>query len=160
MMQFEFDETARAVIDAAVRFLDKEMVKEAARYREHMVPKEHLHEYLHALAPFGFLGTLIPVESGGSGIEFTTSIRLYEELFRVFPGLAGTAFVNQMVGYGLFMDGTEDQKARYLPGLLTGDLIGCQAATEPEAGSNPKDIRMRAASDGDGFRLTGRKVWI
>lgn len=159
-MDFEFDDTARAVIDAATAFLDGEIAPHAAQYREHMVPKERMHALLRSLAPFGFFGTLIPEEAGGSGLDFTTSIRLYEELFRVFPALAGTAFVNQMVGYGLHMDGTDEQKRRYLPGLLTGERIGCQAATEPEAGSNPKDIRMRATAERGGFRLKGRKVWI
>src|SRR5574337_1099677 len=159
-MDFDFDETARAVIDAATTFLDKEIAPYATQHREHLVPKAQMHDFVRSLAPFGFLGTLIPEGAGGSGLDFTVSIRLYEELFRVFPALAGTAFVNQMVGYGLHMDGTPAQKARYLPGVLNGKLIGCQAATEPEAGSNPKDIRMRAVADGAGSRLTGRKVWI
>lgn len=159
-MEFDFDATERAIVDSAVNFLEKELRPEAARYRDHMVPKEVMHGLLERLQPFGFLGTLIPEADGGSGLGFLMSIRLYEELFRVFPALAGTAFVNQMVGYGLHMDGTPEQKARFLPGLLSGALIGCQAATEPEVGSNPKDIRMRARTDGEGYRLNGRKVWI
>lgn len=159
-MDFEFDETERAIVDNATAFLENELRADAARYRDYMVPKEVMHALLKRLGPFGFLGTLIPEADGGSGLSFLMSIRLYEELFRVFPALAGTAFVNQMVGYGLYMDGTPGQKTRYLPGLISGDLIGCQAATEPETGSNPKDIRMRARSDGDGYRLQGRKIWI
>jgi len=159
-MDFEFNDTERAILDNAKSFLDKAMATEAARHRDHMVPKETMHGLLKRLAPFGFLGTLIPEADGGSGLDFLTSIRLYEELFRVFPALAGTAFVNQMVGYGIYMDGTPDQKSRYLQGIISCEIIGCQAATEPEVGSNPKDIRMRARKDGDGYRLSGRKVWI
>lgn len=159
-MEFDFDATERSIVDSAVHFLEKEVRGEAARYRDQMVPKEVMHELLERLQPFGFLGTLIPEADGGSGLGFLMSIRLYEELFRVFPALAGTAFVNQMVGYGLHMDGTPEQKVRFLPGLLSGALIGCQAATEPDVGSNPKDIRMRARTDGEGYRLNGRKVWI
>lgn len=159
-MDFEFNGTERAILENASAFLENELRGDAGRHRDHMVPKEVMHALLKRLSPFGFLGTLIPEAEGGSGLGFLMSIRLYEELFRVFPALAGTAFVNQMVGYGLYMDGTSEQKTRYLPGLLSGDLIGCQAATEPETGSNPKDIRMRARRDGEGYRLNGRKIWI
>ena len=159
-MEFGFDETDRGILDNATAFIEKELRAEAAGYRDQMVPKEVMHALLKRLGPFGFLGTLIPEADGGSGLGFLMSVRLYEQLFRVFPALAGTAFVNQMVGYGIFMDGTPEQKARYLPGLNAGEIIGCQAATEPETGSNPKDIRMRARNDADGYRLNGRKIWI
>jgi alkylation response protein AidB-like acyl-CoA dehydrogenase len=159
-MDFALDKQQLALIENARTFIKVKLTDEAARYRDTMIPKEEAKKLLKRIEPFGFMGSLIPGEEGGSGLDFLTTILLYEELFRVFPDLGGIAMVNQAVGYGIYTDGTPEQRKRYLPGLISGDLIGAQAATEDCAGSNPRAIRMQASSEGDGYRLNGRKLWI
>jgi alkylation response protein AidB-like acyl-CoA dehydrogenase len=56
--------------------------------------------------------------------------------------------------------GNPEQKQRWLPGLLSGESIGCSAITEPGVGSNVRDVRTRAVRDGDGWRVRGEKTWI
>ena len=56
--------------------------------------------------------------------------------------------------------GSDDMKARYLPGLLSGDLVGCSAISEPGMGSSVREMRTRAVRDGKNYRITGEKLWI
>jgi alkylation response protein AidB-like acyl-CoA dehydrogenase len=159
-VNFEFDHEQNVIVETARRFFEKELREEARRWRDELIPKHELKRLLGLIQPFGFLGALLPEESGGRGIDFLTVIRLYEELSRIFLTLAGPAFCNEMVAYAIYCDGSDELRKRYLPGLLSGELIGSQAATEPETGSNMRAVRMRASDDGDGYRLNGRKIWI
>ena len=56
--------------------------------------------------------------------------------------------------------GTDAQKSRYLPGLISGEDLGALAMSEPNAGSDVMSLKLRAMEDGDGYRLNGRKFWI
>jgi glutaryl-CoA dehydrogenase len=67
---------------------------------------------------------------------------------------------SSLVMYPIAAYGSEAQKARYLPALARGELIGCFCLTEPEAGSDPGSMRAIARADGDGFRVSGTKTWI
>jgi alkylation response protein AidB-like acyl-CoA dehydrogenase len=83
------------------------------------------------------------------------------ELGRTSPAFRSTFGTNVGIGsQGLVMFGTDEQKARYLPGIASGEIITSFALTEPEAGSDAGALRTRADAEGDGWRITGAKQWI
>jgi alkylation response protein AidB-like acyl-CoA dehydrogenase len=159
-MNFDPDDEQRLAVDAARRFLEQEIAPVGRLKADTPLPKPLVHDLLRKIAPFGYGPGSIPERDGGLGLDFVTSGLLYEELFRVFPGLGGTAFINEGVALFLARSGSSAAKARYLPGLLRGDLVGCSAITEPDVGSNPRDIRTTATPAPGGLRLRGRKTWI
>ncbi|MGV3555942.1 MAG: acyl-CoA dehydrogenase [Croceibacterium sp.] len=109
----------------------------------------------------GLLGVTIPEEFGGSGASYVAYGLVAREIERVDSGYRSMASVqSSLVMYPIHAYGSEEQKAKYLPGLASGKLIGCFGLTEPDAGSDPAGMRTVAKVDGDGFRLSGSKTWI
>jgi glutaryl-CoA dehydrogenase len=109
----------------------------------------------------GLLGVTIPEEFGGSGASYVAYGLVAREIERVDSGYRSMASVqSSLVMYPIHAYGSAEQKAKYLPGLASGKLIGCFGLTEPDAGSDPAGMRTVAKKDGDGFRLSGSKTWI
>jgi len=109
----------------------------------------------------GLLGVTIPEEFGGAGAGYVAYGLVAREIERVDSGYRSMASVqSSLVMYPIHAYGTAEQKARYLPGLASGKLIGCFGLTEPGAGSDPGAMRTVAKRDGDGFRISGSKTWI
>jgi alkylation response protein AidB-like acyl-CoA dehydrogenase len=107
----------------------------------------------------GYVGLLWPREYGGHGAPPTQQAILNEELARVrAPQLLNRVGVNN-AGPTLIAHGTEDMKCRLLPPILSGDEVWCQLFSEPNAGSDLAALRTRAERHGDGFHVTGQKVW-
>jgi alkylation response protein AidB-like acyl-CoA dehydrogenase len=107
----------------------------------------------------GYVGLLWPREYGGHGAPPTQQAILNEELARVrAPQLLNRVGVNN-AGPTLIAHGTEDMKRRLLPPILSGDEVWCQLFSEPNAGSDLAAVRTRAERHGDGFHVTGQKVW-
>ncbi|HUF75446.1 MAG TPA: acyl-CoA dehydrogenase family protein [Longimicrobiales bacterium] len=113
------------------------------------------------LAELGFLGMLVPEEHGGLGFDFATYLLVLEELARGDASVALTVAVqNGPVGTLLSRHGSDEQKARWLPALASGEAIGAFALSEPGAGSDAASLETRARPDGDGWCLTGDKRWV
>jgi alkylation response protein AidB-like acyl-CoA dehydrogenase len=114
------------------------------------------------LGELGFLGLDFPVEYGGSGGDFLSSVVLGEEMARCRSG--GVAFSvlvhTDMSSPWLVRYGTEAQKRQYLPGVLSGETVCALAITEPGAGSDMAALATRAERRGDHYVLTGRKIFI
>ena len=109
----------------------------------------------------GLLGVTIPEEFGGSGASYVAYGLVAREIERVDSGYRSMASVqSSLVMYPIHAYGSAEQKAKYLPGLASGKLIGCFGLTEPDAGSDPAGMRTVAKKNGDGFRLSGSKTWI
>ena len=109
----------------------------------------------------GLLGVTIPEEFGGSGASYVAYGLVAREIERVDSGYRSMASVqSSLVMYPIHAYGSAEQKAKYLPGLASGKLIGCFGLTEPDAGSDPAGMRAVAKKNGDGFRLSGTKTWI
>ena len=109
----------------------------------------------------GLLGVTIPEEFGGAGAGYVAYGLVAREIERVDSGYRSMASVqSSLVMYPIHAYGSDAQKARYLPGLARGELIGCFGLTEPDAGSDPGSMRTVAKPDGDGFVLSGSKTWI
>ena len=109
----------------------------------------------------GLLGVTIPEEFGGAGAGYVAYGLVAREIERVDSGYRSMASVqSSLVMYPIHAYGSDEQKAKYLPGLASGKLIGCFGLTEPDAGSDPASMRTVAKKDGDGYRLSGSKTWI
>lgn len=111
------------------------------------------------LASPGFVATHWPKEFGGRGLSLVEEAIVQEELSRAgSPQLLGL-FGLTMVGPVLIRHGTKRQKDRYLKKILTAEEIWCQGFSEPEAGSDLAAIKTKAAPTGDGFLVSGQKIW-
>jgi alkylation response protein AidB-like acyl-CoA dehydrogenase len=111
------------------------------------------------LGELGLLAVHWPVEFGGDGRPLADAAIVVEELVRA--GVPDTLHVNtiQIVGQFLLMTGSDEQKRRYLPALARGESFASVLYTEPDAGSDLGALRAVAAPDGDGYRITGTKVF-
>jgi acyl-CoA dehydrogenase len=142
--------------EAVARFGDSEMLPNDARWRE-----EHTvgHEIWQQAGRLGLLCTDIPAEYGGAGGDFRHEAVLYEELAR--RGITGFGQgVHSIAAHYLLNHGTEAQKAKYLPLLARGELVGAIAMTEPGAGSDLQAIRTRADRSGTDYLVNGSKIFI
>jgi len=113
------------------------------------------------LGALGLPGLTVPERWGGANLGYLAHIVAMEEISRASGavGLSYGAHSNLCVNQ-LALHGTDAQRARYLPRLVSGEHVGALAMSEPEAGSDVTSMQLRAVRHGDHFRLTGRKMWI
>ena len=112
------------------------------------------------MAELGFLGVFVPEALGGAGLDFLASRALREEMGG-WASLRSVLSVQQsLVLTPLLAYGTEAQKARYVPRLARGEVLGAFALTEPEAGSDAASLKTRARREGDFYVLEGQKTFI
>ncbi|MBN8293862.1 acyl-CoA dehydrogenase [Rhodobacter sp. NTK016B] len=109
----------------------------------------------------GLLGVTVPEEYGGLGAGYVTYGLVAREIERVDSGYRSMMSVqSSLVMYPIYAYGSEEQRQKYLPGLASGQLIGCFGLTEPDAGSDPAGMKTRAVKTETGYRLNGSKMWI
>ncbi|NHQ74977.1 acyl-CoA dehydrogenase [Roseovarius gahaiensis] len=113
------------------------------------------------MGEMGLLGTTIPEEYGGLSAGYVSYGLVAREIERVDSGYRSMMSVqSSLVMYPIYAYGSEAQRAKYLPGLAKGELIGCFGLTEPDAGSDPAGMKTRAEKIDGGYRLKGSKMWI
>ncbi len=111
------------------------------------------------MAELGLLGATIP--EYGAGMPYTIYGLICQELERCDSGLRSFVSVqSSLCMFPIYTFGTEEQKERYLPKMVRGELIGCFGLTEPDHGSDPAGMETRARRDGAGWVLSGTKMWI
>ncbi|HEY9899364.1 MAG TPA: acyl-CoA dehydrogenase family protein [Pantanalinema sp.] len=157
-MDFNFTEEQQMLRQMAKEFADREIRPLADKHDK----EEHIgRDIIMKMAEQGFLGSNIPEEYGGSSLGDVGNAILAEEIGRVDSSLGVTMGAHGGIGtYGLVIDGTEEQKRKYLPKLASGEMIACFALTEPGAGSDAAAIKTRAVRDGDDWVINGQKMWI
>ena len=141
------------------RFVEREVKPRAEAWEEAgMVPRE----VLRRMGALGFLGLRHPERYGGLGLDAFASVLLAEELGRsTFGGFAVTVLVHtDMASPHLAGAGSDAQKRRYLPGVVSGEVLTAVAVTEPDAGSDVASMRTTARRDGDHWALNGAKMFI
>lgn len=113
------------------------------------------------MGALGLLGPTIPEEYGGAGLGYVAYGLVAREVERVDSGYRSAMSVqSSLVMYPIHAYGTEEQRRRFLPRLVTGEFVGCFGLTEPGAGSDPSGMITRADPISGGYRLTGSKTWI
>ncbi len=124
--------------------------------------KDFPRELFRAAGAAGFLGLRFPADVGGSGPDVRAQAVWVEELSRALCGglAADLGATTDLAGTYIHAAGTDDQRHRFLPGLISGARIGALAITEPGAGSDIAGISTRARRDGQGWRIDGSKVFI
>ena len=139
------------------KFLDKEIVPHVEEWEEAgIVPKNVWKQ----MGEQGFLCTDVPVEYGGAGGDFLYSVIVCEELVKSnFSGLAASLHSDICVPY-ISSFASEEQKRKYLPGCVSGDIITAVAMTEPNAGSDLAKMKTTAVEDGEHIVLNGQKTFI
>lgn len=140
------------------RFVTERLVPlEAQIAEEDHIPEEVVAE----MRALGLFGMTIPEEYGGLGLNTLEECRAVMVLGNTAPAFRSVFGTNNGIGsQGLVMDGTEEQKAHYLPKMATGEIIGAFALTEPDVGSDSGAVQTSAVADGDEFVLNGTKRYI
>ncbi|WP_085502761.1 acyl-CoA dehydrogenase family protein [Paracoccus sp. J56] len=155
MMLTEEQEQIR---DAARQFAQERLAPGAARRdREHAFPRAELTE----MGELGFLGMLVPEAHGGSETGMVAYALALEEIAAADGACSTIMSVHSSVGcVPILRFGTDDQKARFLPRMASGEWIGGFALTEPHAGSDASNLRTRARREGDHYVIDGAKQFI
>ena len=143
--------------DSLRKFLDKEIVPHIEEWEEAgMVPRSAWKK----MGEQGFLCTDVPEEYGGQGGDFLYSVIVCEELVKSnFSGLAASLHSDICVPY-ISSFASEEQKHKYLPGCVAGDIVTAVAMTEPNVGSDLAKMKTTAVEDGDQIILNGQKTFI
>lgn len=139
------------------RFLEKEALPYFDHWeKERSVPRE----FWKKMGNQGFLCPTVSEEYGGVGADFSYSVVITEELERIGSGLGGISLHNDIVVPYITSYGSEEQKQRWLPGCVAGEIITAIAMTEPGTGSDLAAIRTTAVREGDHYILNGQKTFI
>ncbi len=149
----EFRERARSVLESAVAALPG---SEPTALEEKL---PYFRRFQRAIHGAGFAGLAWPSEYGGRSASLTEQAIFLEEYDRAGAPDRLNTLGEGLAGPTIIDFGTEAQKRRFLPPILAGEEIWCQLFSEPGAGSDLAAIEARAERDGDGWRITGQKVW-
>lgn len=139
------------------KFLEKEAVPNYEQWEKN---KEVPRSFWKKLGEQGYLCPQVEEKYGGLGTDFGYAVVMNEEMERVGTGMVGISLHNDIVIPYIESYGTEEQKQRWLPGALTGDIITAIGMTEPGAGSDLASIQTTAIRDGDDYIINGEKTFI
>lgn len=118
-------------------------------------------ELFRKLGELGLLGITVPFEYGGAEMDATAAVIAHEELSAADPGFCLAYLAHSMLFVNnLAVNGTEEQKQKYLPGACSGELVGGMCMSEPNAGTDVMGMGTVARKDGDEYVLNGQKMWI
>ncbi|WP_067693923.1 acyl-CoA dehydrogenase family protein [Nocardia jejuensis] len=117
-------------------------------------------EAFRALGAAGLLSLPYPEEFGGGGQPYEVYLQVLEELAARWAAVAVAVSVHSLSCHPLFAYGSDEQRAKWLPDMLSGNLIGAYSLSEAHAGSDAAALRCRAVEVDGGFRITGQKAWI
>ena len=159
-MDFDLTEEQKMMRTSVRDFLDKEIAPMAdERDRRGPFTREETIGFIKKLMPFGFYIGELPQEYGGMELDALTMGILNEELSRVWGSLSATIYIASGAPQMLLV-ASQEVRHNYLPRVQAGELIGCSAITEPNAGSDASHIETTAVADGDEYVINGTKTWI
>ncbi len=151
-------EEERAVQDTVARFTDERVLPiigdafDQGRFPAELVPE---------IAELGLLGSSLPEQYGGGGLNSVSYGLICQELERGDSGIRSFVSVqSSLCMYPIYAYGSEEQRMRWLPDMAAGKVIGCFGLTEASGGSDPASMKTHAKRDGDDWILNGSKMWI
>jgi alkylation response protein AidB-like acyl-CoA dehydrogenase len=161
-MDFEQSEEQKMVKKNCHDFMEKEIIPLVDEYdRRGPLTKEESTMFIKKLIPLGYITGPIPEEYGGLAIGFLSYGLMLEELAYAWAGLSSLIHITGLEPLTLVSSGTEELREKYLAPLLAGDIIACQAITEPNAGSGaPRGIQTTAVLGDGEYVVNGTKAWI
>src|SRR6476661_6331492 len=150
---------------------DERMIRDTARaYAQDKLQPRIVKAYLdektdreifNEMGELGLIGITLPEEYGCANASYVAYGLIAREIERVDSGYRSMASVqSSLVMHPIFAYGSEEQRRKYLPGLASGELVGCFGLTEPDAGSDPGGMRTTAKKTVNGYTLSGAKMWI
>jgi butyryl-CoA dehydrogenase len=147
----------QAIIDTVRRFVAREVIPHAAAFER---ADEFPTAIVDGMREIGLFGVTIPESYGGLGLDLLTYIGIIEELAYGWMSLTGIVNTHTMVATLLMAHGTPEQQQRWLPSMATGERRGALSLSEPDAGSDTRNISCRAVRDGDEYVVNGTKAWV
>jgi len=157
-MDFELTEEQKILQDTVKKFMDNEV---APIVEECEKKKEMPRDLIKKLIPLGYVGALVPPEYGGLGLDYISLGILMEEAGRTWGALRIMANGPlNLIPYTICVNGTEEQKKRFIPSLLSADKTAFLAITEPNVGSDASGVETRADLKNDHYLLNGTKMWV
>jgi glutaryl-CoA dehydrogenase len=158
LLDDQLTEDERMIADAARDFAQGELLP---RVIEAYAQEKTDPGLFREMGRRGLLGVTLSNEYGAAGASYVAYGLVAREVERVDSGYRSMMSVQtSLVIHPINAYGSEDQRQKYLPKLVSGELIGCFGLTEPDAGSDPAGMKTRAEKVADGYRLTGSKMWI
>ena len=157
-ISFELSEEQELLRGEVRRFAEERIAPGVAE-------RERAHEFplaiLEQMGEMGLLGMLVGEDYGGAAFDTVSYVVAVEELARICPSVAVTMSVsNSVCAWPIYRFGSDELRHRVLPRLVTGEVLGAFALTEPGSGSDAGALRTSARRDGDAWVLNGEKAWI
>ncbi|MFY1824844.1 acyl-CoA dehydrogenase family protein [Myxococcus fulvus] len=158
MLTAREDETLEQLLSMLERFVKERLIPNEHRVAdEDAIPRDIIEE----MRALGLFGLSTPVEFGGIGLNMSQEVQVAFVLGQTSPAFRSLIGTNNGIGsQGIILDGTEEQRRKYLPRLASGEIVGAFALTEPNAGSDASSLRTTARREGDVYVLNGTKRFI
>ena len=149
-------EESQDLIDLTRTIVEKEL---RPRVDEHEAKGEFPRDTFRTLGGLGLLSLPYPEEYGGGGQPYEVYLQVLEEIAAAWASVGVGVSVHALSCFGLFTAGTQEQKSRWLPEMLSGEVLGAYCLSESHAGSDPAAMVTRATRDGDHYVIRGQKAW-
>jgi alkylation response protein AidB-like acyl-CoA dehydrogenase len=153
----ELSDTQKAIVETVRDFVDKEVIPVADEMERR---DEFPDQIVEKMKELGLFGLNVPEEFDGIGETLTTYALCVVELARGWMSLSGILNTHFMGNYLINKFGTDQQKAKFLPRMATGEIRAALAMSEPEAGSDVQAIRTKAVREGTEYVVSGQKMWL
>ncbi|RCK35987.1 acyl-CoA dehydrogenase [Thalassospira xiamenensis] len=158
LIEDQLSEEERMIRDAARAYCQENLQTRVLEANRHEIFHR---EIMTEMGELGLLGSTIPEEYGGPGVNHVAYGLVAREVERVDSGYRSAMSVqSSLVMHPIYAYGSEEQRKKYLPKLATGEWVGCFGLTEPDHGSDPGGMKTRARKADGGFTLSGSKMWI
>lgn len=158
LLDDQLSDEERMIRDSAAAFAEAELLP---RVNEAYLHETAAPELFPLMGKAGLLGVTLPEKYGAADANYVSYGLVAREVERIDSGYRSMMSVqSSLVIHPINAYGSEEQKDKYLPGLVSGELIGCFGLTEPDAGSDPAGMKTRAEKISGGYRLKGAKMWI